>query len=413
MTKLLFCLDMIQVAFRNILRNPRRTILNVIALGLGMSIMLASLGWMRGYFSTLYNGMINLDTGHVQLLHRDYLDEERRMPLDLVIDDYQNVRSELTRRSGVVAVSGRIHYDLELGNGREYMPMRGRGIDFDHETDITRIRDFMDSDNSDTGVLIGKTAAELLGVQVGETVFIRVRDRFGAPNTTTMNVAGVFSTGYPLFDRYLVLSNLQETSELLRMDNSVTHVALRLADGLNPQRFAAALNNELPPDIQAYRWQRFAESMVAAVEADIGAFSILIGILFLLIILGILNSMSMTVRERSREIGTMRAIGMKRRELSALLLTEGAAIALLSSGAALLIGGSFAAYVQFVGFDIAQFMPADLPIPFGDRFYGDYRMLDFLISLGIGVAEAVLGTLIPIRRAARLSVVETMRSGAV
>ncbi|GAB6088613.1 ABC transporter permease [Spirochaeta dissipatitropha] len=413
MTKLIFCIDMIQVAFRNILRNPRRTILNVIALGLGMSIMLASLGWMRGYFSTLYSGMINLDTGHVQLLHRDYLDEERRMPLDLVIDDYRTVRSELSRRSGVSAVSGRIHYDLELGNGREYMPMRGRGIDFDHEFDITRIRDFMESEGAETGVLIGRTAAELLGVQTGDTVFIRVRDRHAAPNTTTMTVAGVFSTGYPLFDRYLVLSDLQETSQLLRMDNSVTHMALRLEDGLNPQRFAAMLNNELSPDMEAYRWQRFARSMVAAVEADIGAFSMLIGILFLLIILGILNSMSMTVRERNREIGTMRAIGMKRRELSALLLTEGAVIALLSSVVALLIGGSFAAYVQFVGFDIAQFMPPDLPIPFGDRFYGDYRIPDYLISLGIGVAAAVLGTLIPIRRAARLNVVETMRSGAV
>ena len=411
--------ELLAIALRNITRNRRRTALNMIALTVGMTIMIAAMGWVRGYFTTLYDGMITLDTGHVQVLHRDYLAEARRMPLDLLVEDYAATRATLLESDRVARASGRIEYELELGNGREYMPMRGRAIDPLHEREITTIENFIVSGRylaesaGGAGVVIGRPAAELLGVAPGDTVFLRVRDRFGAPNTTTLEVTGVFNTGYPLFDRHVVFTDLRQTAEFLRVGDAVTHIVLGLGGRPDPERVATALNATLPDSLTAYRWQRFARTMIAAVEADIGAFVILMAILFFLVLLGILNSMSMAVRERGREIGTMRAIGLKRRQLRRLIIAESIAIALLSAIAACVIGGAFAAYVQFVGFDVAGMMPADLPIPFGDRFYGDTRAVDFIATGALGIATAVLGSLGPARRAARLAIVDTMRIGGV
>ena len=415
--------ELLSIALRNITRNRRRTALNMIALTVGMTIMIAALGWVRGYFTTLYDGMITLDTGHVQVLHRDYLAEARRMPLDLLVEDYAATRATLLEFDRVNRASGRVEYELELGNGREYMPMRGRAIDPRYESEITTIESFITSgrylaasdtaSDAEAGVVIGRPAAERLGVAPGDTVFLRVRDRYGAPNTTTLEVTGVFSTGYPLFDRHLVFTDLRRTAEFLRLGDAVTHIVLGLRGRSDPERVATALNSILPDSLTAYRWQRFARTMIAAVEADIGAFVILMGILFFLVLLGILNSMSMAVRERGREIGTMRAIGLKRRQLRRLIIAESIAIALLSAIAACILGGAFAAYVQFVGFDVAGMMPADLPIPFGERFYGDTRAIDFLATSALGVVTAVLGSLGPARRAARLAIVDTMRIGGV
>ena len=415
--------ELLGVALRNTARNRRRTVLNMIALTIGISIMIASIGWARGYFTTLYDGMVTLDTGQVQIVHREYLAEERRLPLDLSIAGYREQRLRLLEAPEVNRVAGRIIYELELGNGREYMPMRGRAVDPQYEQEITTIQRFIVSgayldhgvgrENDVPGVLIGETAADLLEVGVGDTVFLRVRDRFGAPNTTTKRVTGVFRTGYPLFDRYLVMSELEATAGFLRMGDEITHLVLGLERRSDPKRTAAAIADRLPGEATAYPWQRFAETMIAAVEADIGAFVLLIGIVFLLILLGILNSMSMAVRERGREIGTMRAIGLKKSQLKALLIWESSGIAVLSAVAAFVLGGAFAAYVQFIGFDLAGFMPDDLPIPFGDRFFGDYRLVDFLGSAALGVVTAILGSLGPARRAARMAIVDTMRSGAL
>ena len=418
--------ELLAIAARNISRNKRRTVLNMIALTIGMSIMIVSLGWVRGYFTTLYDAMIELDTGHVQILHREYLDEARRVPLDLLVEGYGELRASLLEVDGVEHVGARVEFELEMGNGREFMPMRGRAVEPGREREITTIERFIvggrylggsegNPVEADGGarVVIGRDAADMLGVGPGDTVLLRVRDRHGAPNTASAEVAGVFSTGYPLFDRRLVLTELSYADWLLRLESGVTHVVLGLRDARHPGRVAEALNAILPDRLEAHRWQRFARTMVAAVEADIGAFAILMAVLFMLILLGILNSMSMAVRERGREIGTMRAIGLKRHQLRALLMSESAAIALLSAAVAWVFGGAFAAYVQFVGFDLAGMMPQDLPIPFGDRFYGDTRAIDFVASTALGVVTAVLGSLGPARRAARLAIVDTMRSGSV
>ncbi len=137
--------ELLGIALRNITRNRRRTILNVIALTVGMTIMIIALGWIRGYFTTLYQGMITLDTGEVQVLHRSYLAEQRRTPLDLLVDGElaqrlaeEQLPEQLSKFS---AVTRRIEYEAELGNGREYMPMRGRGVDPGLEPEITTIQE--------------------------------------------------------------------------------------------------------------------------------------------------------------------------------------------------------------------------------------------------------------------------------
>ncbi len=252
-------------------------------------------------------------------------------------------------------------------------------------------------------MLIGVEAARLLDLAAGDAVFIRVRDRFGAPNTVSTRVQGIFATGYPLFDRALLQTDISWSAEFLRTGEGVTHLVARLDGRANralARQVAAQLDSILPEEVQAYPWERFARTMVAAVEADMSAFVILLGIIFLLVMLGILNSMSMTVHEREQEIATMRAIGMKKRQLRWLLLAESAFLAVLAALLAWIFGGAMALYVQQVGFDISGFLPPELPIPFGDRFYGDYRIGDLFGTALVGVIITLAGTIVPARQAA-------------
>jgi putative ABC transport system permease protein len=152
------------------------------------------------------------------------------------------------------------------------------------------------------------------------------------------------------------------------------------------------------------------EVIVSAVEADIASFSIIIAVLFLLIVIGILNSMSMAVHERTREIGTLRAIGMKRGQLTRLFLAEGVSVAAVGSLVGAALAGLVGIYFGIVGFDLSALAGTGLPIPFGERFTADFRVWDFLLGAAIGIVTATAGSLIPTRRASKIAIADALGS---
>jgi putative ABC transport system permease protein len=108
----------------------------------------------------------------------------------------------------------------------------------------------------------------------------------------------------------------------------------------------------------------------------------MIVIMYLLIVLGILNSMSMSVHERTREIGTLRAIGIRRKSLVRLFMLEALWLALPAILAALILSVPGVYYLQFVGVDLAGALPPDLPVPFGERFRADFQAWHFMLGAG-------------------------------
>ncbi len=161
-------------------------------------------------------------------------------------------------------------------------------------------------------------------------------------------------------------------------------------------------------NLEVYSWQRFAEATVSAVQGDMASFFVSILIMYALIIIGIYNSMSMAVRERIGEIGTMRAIGAKRKDVVVLLLFESLAISVLAIIAGYILALPVMIYLGNVGIDIAASMPKDIPVPFGERFYADFQPVQFLIATAIGIISGVGGTVLPAIRASRLSVADAL-----
>jgi putative ABC transport system permease protein len=197
----------------------------------------------------------------------------------------------------------------------------------------------------------------------------------------------------------------------------VTRLVLGFEGDANVDEELAVLRSEFEriagensADLRVYGWRRFVRVIVRAVEADIAGFSVIIAVLYLLIVVGILNSMSMAVHERTKEIGTLRAIGMKRAQLRVLFLAEGASIAALGALVGALIAGAGALYLGLVGFDLSILAGTGLPIPFGDRFTADFTVWDFLLGAGVAVATAAVGTLLPLRRASKLNIAAALGS---
>lgn len=407
-------MELLIIAIRNVFRNRRRSILNIIALTVGISIMFIATGWIRGYFTVLYDGIINAETGHIQLVHDRYIDESRRLPLDLNVGNYATLREELETIDRIKAATGRINFTMKLSNGRDSLRMMGRAIHPRHEQEVTVISEHIVEGSYLTeqeGVLIGAPAAEKLEIETGDTIFITARDRYGVENFIDAPVVGLYELGYPAADNHIVFMDLETARFLLSMENEVTKVVVKLEEGYAPEDVLPFVERAVENEkVAAFTWQKFAQTLVSAVKADMNGFIIMLIIIYLLILLGILNSMSMSVHERVREIGTLRAIGMKKRALFRMFILESFAVAVIASIAAFILGGAIALYIGTVGFDFAKYVPADMPIPFGNRFTADFRWYDFVFGIGVGTVTAVLGGLLPARRAARYPIAEAMGS---
>ncbi|MFW6338593.1 MAG: ABC transporter permease [Alkalispirochaetaceae bacterium] len=414
-------MELFLVAAKNIRRNRRRSILNIAALAIGLAIMILALGWINGYDIYIYRALQDFETGHVQILREAYLPEQRRFPVDITVPRYAETREALANREDVVAASGRVNFTMNLSHGRNSARLLGRAIDPEHEAGVTIIEesleegDYLGSDNQ--GILISQSLAEKFEVGPGDTMFVTAMDKFGVDNLIDVPVAGIFSYGYPAIDDNIVFFDLATASDLLSMENEVTKIVLRFSEGSDLDAARAAIVEELSQfpasgevELVAKSWRYFAQVAVSAVRQDVASFQILMGIIIFLIVIGILNSMSMSVHERIREIGTLRAIGMKRRQVTFMVSMESVALGLVAFVVGVIISAPAAIFLQQVGLDIGQYMPENIPVPFGELFFAEFTLGHYLWALFTGVATAALGAFVPARRAAKLEIADAMRT---
>jgi len=412
------------LAIRNVVRNRRRSALNVVAIGLGVALMFVCLGWVQGYSTYIYKAVIDMQTGAAQILRGGYQDQSARFPLDLTVKDYAALRRNLESRPGITGASGRIDFPLQLTAAAGSVRLLGQGIDAEAESHVTSIARKIAAGSylgGSPGLLVGKSLAAKLGVGPGSTVIVSATDVYGVENRMELPIVGLVSFGYSAMDDEMAWMDLASAQALLGLGDEVTRIVAAGPNAgkvLQAARALVALTDTrgVPgaPDVgglRAYDWKEFAKATVSGVRTDSDSFYVVAAILFGLIIVGILNSMSMSVEERHREIAALRAIGFRKRDARRLILLEGAAIAVLGTLVGFVVAAPLAYWLGVVGVDIAAYIPKDFPIPFGEVYHADYRFWHVILSIALGLGASLAGALAPASRAARLPIAETIGAG--
>jgi len=427
-------MNMFGLAARNVFRNRRRTILNTVAIALGVALMFICLGWVQGYATYIYRAIIRFQTGAAQILRAGYQDESARYPLDLTLPEYHAIRKGLLELPGVAGASGRIDFFARIIAPSGAVRLLGQGIDAQAERKVSvlsrKIAAGSYLDDS-PGLLLGSGVAKKLKVGVGSVVLVSATDRYGVENRVALTVRGLFSFGYGAMDDSIAYLDLASVQDLLDLGDEVTRIVLAGPRTEEVERAASSFVAELNagavrglsgavgglsaaepyPKAVAYPWQEFAKATVSGVRADTDSFYVIAVILFALIIVGILNSMSMSVHERLRELATLRAVGFRARDARRLILLEGCVLACMGTMAGFIIAAPVAVWLGLAGVDIAAYIPKDFPVPFGEIYHADYRAWHLVLSAALGIGSSLAGSLLPARRAARLPIAETIGAG--
>ncbi len=412
-------MELLAIALRNVFRNPRRTALNLVAIGLGTMIILTLNGWVNGLGASAYQTTIDLDTAHVQVLHQDYQDEARRLPLDLRLKDWRRAKTAVLALPGVVAVGARLDFGAAVSNGETAINVMVRAVDPASEaltnTIASQITDGAYFGN-DEQVLLGAGLAAKLNLKVGDQAFLTALDQYGVRNLVDATVGGIFTTGYGIFDDGVVYTTLPKAQNALALDDGdATRLVIKFADGEGLDAKVALVRKALDavqPDaaLTVLPWQTLARALVDNLESRIRIMMFMVGIMVVLVAVGILNSMSMAVQERFREIGTLRAIGMNRRNLTRLFLLEGFFLGLVGGSAGLVGAGILAWLGLSFGIDVRGFLPRDMAIPLVTVLRPSYNLLMFPVAALAAALIALVGAYFPARRAGTIVVRDALGS---
>jgi ABC-type lipoprotein release transport system permease subunit len=394
---------LLRMAWRNVWRNWRRTVIAGIAIALGLTLILVFDGFLGGMNEALYGNTVKLQGGHVQIHASGFREKANRLPLLPLLDPGAAVEAALAQPE-VVAVSQRIETGGMVSSREGTMPVAITGIEPEQEASVSLVAEnvvqgrWLEANDEDV-LLIGAALAERIEVTVGDRVTLVGRATHQQMRRRTMTIIGIYDLGIPDVEKSLVFVSLLEAQTLFDLRDQATEVAIYLEQVGQEPPVVETLQTALP-GYEVDAWDTLDPSAKQMMELEAQIMD-MFGLVILLIAgVGILNLMLMAVFERTREIGLLAAMGLKRRETVVLFLLEGVLIGLLGALAGTVLGGAIGAYFGRVGLDwMAMYGGIDMGEYsgliglMGDRLYfriGIYVLVKRALTVGIIAALASL-----------------------
>lgn len=403
-----------RLALRSLVRNRRRSFITLAAVAVGVAVVIFAHGFGEGLMRMMVRNSLENRLGAMQVHARGYLDASEAAPLKLDLPNAEELIAKTRAVPGVVAVTPRIRFGALVGNGRTSSVVVAEAIDPARELTVCPGRRaevdekagaFISDERPRAGV-IGAELARSLNVKKSDLVTLQAAGREGAQNALDLEVGGVSKGAASLFEsKRVVLVPLPYAQELLQMQGRVTELAVRVDDIGRIPAIAAELQRVLGDDVEVSPWDevmpylRDAVARLAIVLRGISA------VLFFIVVFGVVNTMLMNVYERTREIGTLMAVGVRRRQILALFLFEAAVIGVVGGvlGAIAGLAGTFAAGVQGITITPpgALFAQVLHPVARVDLAVG---------AIIVAVVGAVLAAAWPAYKASRMNPVEALRT---
>lgn len=428
---------LLKLALRNLLRNKRRTAITFVALVAGVGAMVSIKGFIIGQRRQILENQMRGNLGALQVHRKGYVENVLGSPLTLDFADTPELRARIAQVPGVTAVSPRIEFGAQVStpdkkpqpeDGSE-LPEADRGATsflmltaFDPalEKQVTPKRwewvtwgrgEMMESGAAEQIVLnddfakgvdvpMWKRGTELPPIE--QRLAVLAPDRDSSLNGVNVVMVGTLASATPN-DRRMGVISLGAAQNLLRMEGRVTEYGIDIANTADLEKTRDAVAAVLGPDFEVHTWEQRIPFVKDIVNTQDFVFGVVSSIFLFVVLLGVVNAMLMSVLERVREIGTMLAVGMKRRQIVSLFIGEGVVLGLIGGTIGALLGFAWVSYMNAKGISI--------PAP-GASVPSILRPSVELTFVGRAIVQATLGaalaSLWPAWRASRLRPVEAL-----
>ncbi|NTV70717.1 MAG: ABC transporter permease [Azonexaceae bacterium] len=399
-------------ALRNIFRHRARSAATLAAISIGVASLILAGGFVKDIFIQLGEAIIHSQTGHIQVTRQGYQEGKNRAPENYLIEKAADLRAELAKNiPATEVITSRLSFNGTLNNGKRDLGIIGEGIEASLENKMGTYLQFVSGrplkDTDFDGIVIGQGVAKSLGLKTGDRVTLLATLAQGAVNTLDFEIVGIFQSFSKDFDARAVRIPLESAQKL--MDTSAIHMLVVVLKKTETTAEATIKSRQLLSGrgFDATSWNKISDFYEKTVELYDRQFGVLKLIILIMVLLSVANSINMTLFERTREFGTMKAIGDRSSDVFKLITTESLCLGALGALLGMLIGTIAAITISAIGIP----MP---PPPNANLGYSALIRLDavsVIVAGTIGFTACVLASLIPARRASRIDIGEALRHG--
>lgn len=427
------------IAFRNIFRNRRRSLLSGTAIAVAAAGIVLLFSFLAGMMDDIRYNQQTYVSGAVRIRHGEYTANERLNPLHLTIREPEGVLDLIAEEPGVGAVSARIRFPSRIYRGEDSYNVEALGLDFSREGGFQDLSGRVLAEGrlprmGEKEAALGLGLAQKIGLGVGDKVTLLSPTAGRGSNAMTFRVTGLLT--FPLYglDKGVLYAPLDRVQRFLRMPGQVQEILIKgdgtvraedLAAGLRKRLAAGAADPVVPAgaenraamppgaepadqSLEILDWQQIPGSYIF-IEMASTVYTIVALFFFVLASTVILNTTIMVIFERMKEIGTMGAMGMGGKTLVRLFFLEAFFIGVMGSGAGVLLGMVFTQILHTTGISFGSAMEGvdfDVSAVVYPRLSLRSTVLVFFYSLGV----SSLVVLLPARKVSRIQPVEALRA---
>ncbi len=401
----------IKIAARSVFRNKRRTTITLLSIVFGCVAIIVFGGFVDYSMWGLRESTIHSRLGHLQVYKEGFSEKGGTNPLAYSIEDYPKIKSIIEAQDHVDFVTSRLDFSGLIGGDENSVICVGKGVEPEKEKELGVTVSMVEgeelsSEAMDEGI-VGKGLAGGLGVKVGDYLTILTSTAEGALNAIDFKLRGIFRTGVKEYDDVAVMVPMELAKTLLYTED-VQSIVVVLDETENTDLVADNLRREFSQanlDLEIKTWSDLATFYHQVVQLYQGIFWVVKLIILIIVIFSIANTMTMSVFERIREIGTIRAMGTKRRGVLSLFLMEGLILGVLGGTLGVVFGIATAKLLSIKGI----YIPPPPTMTEGYTTLINIVPQDLIFVFCLAVGTSLISSIYPAFKAARLKVVDALR----
>ncbi|MBU0479958.1 MAG: FtsX-like permease family protein [Proteobacteria bacterium] len=404
---------LLKIAFRNIFRHKRRSILTGMMMAGAFVLFSLSFGFVDGGYDMIIDMFTRDRTGHVQVHVKGYLDKHS---LYKKINDVESVGAIIGNAAEVLAWAPRIYGPALAFAGRKTTALNLMGIDPDREPLVTRLREkvsegsFVSDDPLAYEIILPAKTARILKIGLGDEVALISQAADGSPATELFTVVGLVEDKNSSYGDMTAFTHIDTARDFFVLGKTAHEITVLLSNHWQSREAASLINLALAgSDLEASPWEVVEAQFYKAMQADLKGNWITLTVLTVIVAVGVLNTILMVILERTREYGVLKAIGTRPSQVFMLIVLE----TLILAGFSILAGaiGGIAANGYFAEYGITY----PEPIEWGGMTIQYMKARITLRTLWIPslviFATALLVSIWPAIRAARIVPVKALREG--
>lgn len=398
-----------KLAWRNLWRNHRRTIVMVSAITIGVWAMIFMTALMRGMVNEMLRDGIRALPGHVQVHHPDFRDDPG---INNLIDEPDDRITASFDTAGFVAWSSRVRVPAVITSERDSRGVTLFGIDPVREQNITFVANDMTEgrfleDADDSGVVIGVALADILETEVGKRIVIMSQDPDNEIADRGFRIVGLFKSKLEAYEKTMVFAGKTTAQKMLKVDGRVNEIVVLGDDYRNIEGVLTRTRDITDGRVEVLPWYELDTYLGSMLDVMDGFVLVWMIVIFLALSFGLVNTLVMAVFERVREIGLMLALGMRPSSILGQIIIE--SILLLMLGLAF---GNALAWLTIIplmdGIDISIVAEGMEMFGASSILYPEMTMNDVVLANIVVLVLGFLASLSPAWRASRYDPIEAI-----